>query len=469
MKAARSLWAQAARADYLQEKVTGLDQSQIVDQLTLRYVRMLEIMEQHVTDNRLSIYLNALAAYDHDSSYLTAREFSDLKGTMALTLGGIGGSLVLRSGNWVIGSLDPDGPAAHSGQLHVGDRILAIAQGDGGSEDVMEAPAWHLIDLIRGPKGTTLTLTILSADVQAKRTVSLVRDNIELSECRPSASIVDLPTGSHGVDRLGIITLPLFYEYSGANTTTGTSADTARLIEKLKADNIQGLILDLRGNPGGALKEAIGVTGLFIPSGPVCQRGDRTGQVSIDRCVRALAVYEGPLVVLTSRSSASAAEIVAGALQDYGRALIVGDSRTFGKGTVQTLVPLSELLGGSDCGAVKVTIGKLYRPGGASTQLIGVVPDIVLPSETDRSDVGEGLSSNTLAWDKVPALLYTNFDWVGKMLPELRNKSAARIKGDKGLQAAWPKSSRRNDPVGTSFHERVPVPMRGCQIRPNKQ
>jgi carboxyl-terminal processing protease len=437
LKAARVLWEEATRADYLQEKLTGLAHAQIVAMLTLRYERRLEIMRQLATEDRLASYFDALAnAYDPDSSYLTAKEYYELKGTMALTLGGIGGSLVLRDGQWVIGNLEPGGPAAHSGRLHAGDRILAVAQGDGGSEDVTECPSWHLIDLVRGPKGSMVTLTVLPAGkgAQEKRTVSLVRDNIDLVEGRPSAVIVDLPRGGHGAERLGIINLPLFYEKSESNGPSGTAADTARLIEKLKAENIRGLILDLRGNPGGALREAIGVTGLFIPAGPAFQSRTGAGHVEVERTGAANALYEGPMVVLTSRTSASAAEIVAGALQDYGRALIVGDSHTYGKGTVQTLMPLSELLDGSDCGAIKVTIGKLYRPGGDSTQLKGVVPDIVLPSETDRLDVGEVLSPNALAWDRVPPLLHTNFDWVGQVLPELRDKSAARVKGDKGFQ-----------------------------------
>ena len=437
LRASRALWQQETRADYLQQKLIGLPPPQIVTLLTARYRYKLEGMRQLGSEELLSLYLDALArAYDPDSSYLTTKKADEFRNTLALTVAGIGGSLVSKGGYWAIGDLQPGGPAACSGLLHPGDRILAVAEGNGEAEDVNEMPSWRLVDLIRGPKGTTVKLTVLPAgqDIRAVSTVSLVRDNLEWSAGQPSAVIAELSRTSRERDTIGIVRLPLFYQQSGPNAVTGTSADVARLIEVLKTENIKGLILDLRGNPGGSVAEAISVIGLFIPSSTVLETCAGTGLVEIQRSPSIRALYDGPLVVLTSRASASSAEIVAGALQDYGKALIVGDSSTYGKGTVQTLVPVSQLLHGPGGGTVKVTIAKLYRPGGAATQLRGVVPDIILPSETDRPDIGEAQSPNALPWDSVSPEISSHVDCLHKILPELRRLSQARVNRNAGFR-----------------------------------
>ena len=241
---------------------------------------------------------------------------------------------------------------------------------------------------------------------------------------KPNQVVAELSRTSHARDSIGIVRLPLLYEQSGPNALTGTSADTARLIEVLKTENIKGLILDLRGNPGGSLMEALRVIGLFVSSSTVSQTCAGTGQVEIQRSPGFHAIYDGPLVVLTSRSSASAAEIVAGALQDSRESVELWvDSVTYGKGTVQTLIPLSQLLHGPGGGTVKVTIAKLYRPDGAATQLRGVVPDIILPSESDRPDIGEAQSPNALTWDRVPSQISSHVDCLHKIIPALRHRS----------------------------------------------
>ena len=225
--------------------------------------------------------------------------------------------------------------------------------------------------------------------------------------------------------RVGVIDLPLIYEPSDPNAN-GAALDTARLIAKLREQGISGLILDLRRNGGGSVQEAIGVAGLFIPAGPVVQTRDKNGRRTASS-PEPKAFYSGPLVVLTSRFSASAAEIVAGAFQDYGRALIVGDACTFGKGTMQILVPFKTLLHFSGFGAVKVTVAQLYRPNGSSTQMKGVVPDIILPSETDGADIGEARLPNALPWDFTPGAIHTNFNLVIPALASLRENSQARV------------------------------------------
>jgi carboxyl-terminal processing protease len=241
---------------------------------------------------------------------------------------------------------------------------------------------------------------------------------------------------------LGVIDLPLFYEGSGPEAA-GAAADVARLVRRLKTEGITGLVLDLRRNPGGSLSEAIKLTGLFIPGAPVLQTRDAEGHAEVAMSPGTNALYSGPLVVLTSRHSASSAEVVAGTLQDFARAVIVGDSSTFGKGTVQTLVPLKKLIDHPGLGTMKVTVAKFYRPSGGSTQLKGILPDIVLPSESDLPDFGEARLDYALPWDTVAPAAYRKCDLVAPVLSALRAKSAARVAGDpwfqlvRGEVAAW--------------------------------
>jgi len=436
LDAAHGLWREKVRSDYLQEKLAGSSPAKIAAQLRQRYERRLQIMSQFDSNEVLEIYLDALArAFDPHSDYFGHEAAQEFNTEMNLSLVGIGGSLESKGGDWIVGDLIPGGPAARSGLLHPGDQIIGVAQDDGETEDVTAVPWWHVVNLLRGPEGSKVRLTIIPAGqgTTARKTVSLVREVLRLADEYAQAAIIDLPRTNGDAIRVGIINLPIFYESSGPNGA-GASADTARLLDKLKQEGIAGLILDLRRNRGGLLPEAIGLTGLFIPRGPVLQTRDSTGLVEVERSPGTNAMYSGPLVVLTSRVSASSSEIVAGALQDYGRALIVGDSSTFGKGTVQNLVPLRKILQVSGFGAVKVTVAKFYRPSGASTQLKGVVPDIVLPSETDLPSIAEARLPNALPWDIVPPANYTNFDWVRPVLLELREKSRARVAADPGFR-----------------------------------
>ena len=306
-------------------------------------------------------------------------------------------------------------------------------------------PLPDAVKLIRGAKGTRVRLTFIPAgasDASVRKTVTIVRDEVKLEDQQAKARIVDWPQTNGPTLRLGVINLPAFYGGFGQKTGTTPSsatADVAKLIRKLETEHIQGLVLDLRQNGGGSLEEAITLTGLFIHDGPVVQTREPDGRMNVDSDTDSAELYDGPLIVLTSRFSASASEILAGALQDYGRALIVGDESTFGKGTVQTVIPLAKFMDRNgmahsfDPGALKVTIQKFYRPSGASTQLKGVKADIALPSLSDVADVGESKLQDPLPWDLVPPADFVREDHVTPFLKELRARSAARVAGEKDL------------------------------------
>jgi carboxyl-terminal processing protease len=436
LAAAQDLWRQEVREDYLLEKLAGTPIVNIAPALAQRYGGRLQTMGRLNPAEVLGIYLDALAhAYDPHSDYFGHPEREELRIEMNLSLFGIGGTLQAKGGYCIIRDLIPGGPAASSGLLKPGDRIVAVAQDKSEPVDIKDMPPSQVVELIRGPKGSTVRVTIIPAGAgnSNRKTVTLVRDEIKLSEAHAKAAIIDLPQTGGRPLRVGVIDLRLFYG-RGDKEGDGASADTIRLIRKLKQEGVRGLILDLRRNGGGSLDEAIRLTGLFIPSGPVVQTLGPEDDVEVGISPETNSLYDGPVVVLTSRLSASASEIVAGALQDYGRALIVGDSSTFGKGTVQTVVPLREFFHQRGLGEVDVTIGKFYRPSGASTQLRGVVPDIVLPSETDLPDIGEANLPNALSWDILPPTTYAKFDLVRPVLGALREKSRTRVAADPGFR-----------------------------------
>src|SRR5258706_10413202 len=344
-------------------------------------------------DQVYEVYLTALAhVYDRHSDYMGRRQLEEFNISMSLSLFGIGAQLQSEEGYCKIRALLPGGPAMASKQIKPGDRIVAVAQDGKEPVDIIEMPLIEVVQLIRGPKGTKVTLTLIPGDAvdsSMRKTLTLVRDEIKLENQEAKARIVDLPIADGKTQRIGVIDLPSFYsgdESRNGHGHSGATADVAKLIEKLKQENVKGIILDLRRNGGGSLEEAINLTGLFFEFGPVVQTKDGEGHVSVERDRDPTVLYEGPLVVLTSKLSASASEILAGALQDYERAILVGDPSTFGKGTVQSMIQLAPLMHRlkqeptENPGALKLTIRKFYRPDGSSTQLKGVVPDIILPS-----------------------------------------------------------------------------------------
>ncbi len=437
--AAKTLWRQQLRYEYLQEKLAGKKEPDIVKTLGRRPARIAETMRKLDEKAVLEMYLEALAqVYDPHSDYMGPEQLKSFEIAMNLSLIGIGATLQSQEGYCKIMELVPGGPAARSGLIKNGDRIVGVAQKEGGEfTDLVDMPLSQAVELIRGKKGTTVHLNVIpsdAADDSVRKTISIVRDEIKLEDQQAKAQIIDLPVGDK-TQRIGVIDLPGFYagEGDGKSAPTSASADVARLVSKLKQENVTGIILDLRRNGGGSLQEAIDLTGLFISSGPVVQTRNYEGRVEVSKDRDNKIAWDGPLVVLTSRFSASASEIVAGALQDYGRAVVVGDTSTFGKGTVQTIIPLDRIMQGegitpgSDPGALKVTISKFYRPSGQSTQLEGVKADIVIPSLTDLPEIGESDMENPLPWDTIPAAKYNAVNRVAPAIETLRTRSSERL------------------------------------------
>jgi carboxyl-terminal processing protease len=444
---AKQLWRERLRYEYLQEKLNKEKPEEIVKILSRRYHRNLRFFADWTGSDVMQIYLTALAhVYDPHSDYMDKQQLDNFAMSMNLSLEGIGAELTSPDGYCTIRKLVPGGPAEKSGKVKVNDRIVAVAQGSAPAVDVVDMNLNKAVQLIRGPKGTEVRLTIIPADAadpSVRKVVTLIRDTISLEEQAAKAKVLDLPGANGEKLRIGVIDLPSFYssmDLTGTedhSSSKSCSADVARLLKKLIAEKVQGVILDLRRNGGGVLEEAVRITGFFIKEGPVVQVRDVNDHVSVkaDRDPRVL--YDGPLVVLTSRFSASASEIVAAALQDYGRALIVGDSSTHGKGTVQAPSPLKAFMRPSavvtnDPGLLKLTISKFYRVNGESTQLKGVVPDIVLPSVINYStDFGESSLDYPLQWDtNAPA----QFDRTGMIEPykaELLKDSEARVTASK--------------------------------------
>ena len=444
LQAARQLWWEQLRAEYLQEQLGDKKPDDIVKILNRRQTQLLRSMQELTQDDVLEIYLNALAhVYDPHSDYFGHEQMDNFAISMNLSLFGIGATLQSDDGACKISELVPGGPAARSGLLKPGDRIIAVAQAGQAPVDILNMPLWHAVELIRGPKGTVVSLTIIPAtatDDSIHKTITLVRDQVKLEDEQAKARIVDWPGAKGKVMRLGVIDLPSFYGDVGESRDGGyrsCSEDVAALLKKLKAEKVRGVILDLRHNGGGSLQEAINLTGLFIPAGPVVQTRGPDGDMEVGASTDSATLYDGPLIVLTSRFSASASEILAGALQDYGRAVIVGDPATFGKGTVQTIVSLASVMDRNnlghafDPGALKVTIRKFYRPSGASTQLKGVASNIVLPSQTDIGDVAESALKDPLPWDTVASAAYEPLGLVRPYVDSLRDSSARRVAAEK--------------------------------------
>jgi carboxyl-terminal processing protease len=452
---AKHLWSQRLRFEYLQEKlsreisptnsavVLTLPKSataEIADTLARHYRWNLHMITNGDGTDVLQAYLNALAhAYDPHSDYFNPEHAQDFSINMSLSLFGIGAQLREDDGYCKIDQLIHGGPAEKSKKVKEGDRVVAVAQSNQPPVDVVDMELGKTVQLIRGPKGTEVRLTISPLeDRAARRVVTLVRDEIKLEDQEAKARLIESPDGHGGTNRIGIVDLPSFYapvDLSGNSGHTApkyTSVDVARLIKKLVQEKASGIILDLRSNPGGSLEEAVKLTGLFIKDGPVVLARSHDGSVNVDSDNDPSVLYTGPLVVLVNRLSASASEIAAAALQDYGRALVVGDISTFGKGTVQNLNPLRPFVwpatATNDPGTVKITIRKFYRVSGASTQLRGVMPDIVLPDRLNYStQFGESSLDNPLNWDTIPSANYSKLNLVQPYLDELLRHSIGRI------------------------------------------
>jgi carboxyl-terminal processing protease len=445
MADADSLWRDRIEGELLQEKLNKLALEPGPKVIEKRYDQLLKNLDERDDNDVLQLFLNAAAqTYDPHSEYLGKSDLESFEINMRLSLTGIGAELKPEDGYAKVERLITGGPAQLSGKVSVGDRIAAVAQGKDAFVDVVDMKIDKVVELIRGKKGTVVRLLIVpanTADPSKRKIVELVRDDVKLTEQEAKAELIErgLPDGA--TQKLGWITLPSFYQdMERSRTGKSTSRDVAALVKRLEHEGIQGLVIDLRHDGGGSLDEAIKMTGLFINPGPVVQVKDANGDVQVLKDQGPSVLYGGPLIVLTNRLSASASEIFAAALQDYGRAVIVGDSSTFGKGTVQTLLELGRfmpLLGGSsnDAGALKLTVQKFYRVAGGSTQLRGVISDVVLPSLTDNSEIGEASLDHPLQYDEVePAAIDLANNRKPLFIDDLRKRSSNRISQDAGFQ-----------------------------------
>ncbi len=408
-----------------------------VETIRKRYERLLKTLQEETREDQANTFLSALAqSYDPHSEYMGQRALDNFNIQMGLSLVGIGAVLRSEDGYAKIVELVPGGPADRGGQLKENDRIVAVAQGDAEFEDVVDMKLDKVVERIRGKKGTTVRLQVMPAaslDPSKLTVISIVRDEVQLKDQQAKAQVIDTLDSDGADTRIGWITLPSFYANMNqrGQPARSTTKDVAALLKRLKKEGIEGLVIDLRRDSGGSLEEAIRMTGLFIPKGPVVQAKDTDGNITPMNDSDPGVMWDGPLIVLMNRLSASASEIFAAALQDYGRAVVVGDEQSFGKGTVQTLIDVQRFMPlfaqTRDAGAVKLTIQKFYRVKGGSTQLRGVASDIVLPSLTDHEDVGEGSLKNPLGYDEVPARRFTPSGNIGALVPRLRSASEARV------------------------------------------
>jgi carboxyl-terminal processing protease len=435
------IWQDRIEAELLKEDLAELKLRPPQETVTRRYEQVLRNVREMEEDDVVKTFLSALAqTYDPHSEYLSPSDLENFQISMKLSLVGVGAVLSSEDGYAKVKEVVPGGPADRDGRLTVNDRIAAVAQGEAEFEDVVDMKLDKVVEKIRGKKGTLVRLLVIpgeATDPSKRKIIEIRRDEVKLKDQEAKAEVLDLDGQSGNSVRIGWITLPSFYaNMENRGAPKSTTEDVAALISRLKREGIQGLVIDLRRDGGGSLEEAINLTGLFIPRGPVVQAKDSNGKITVSQDTNPELVYNGPLIVLVNRLSASASEIFAAALQDYGRAVIVGDERSFGKGTVQTVLDLGRLmspfsLGTADAGALKLTIQKFYRVRGGSTQLKGVESDIVLPSLTDNSEIGEGSLKNRLAYDEVaPVKIVDSMAATPLFLDELRARSAQRIVGD---------------------------------------
>lgn len=440
------LWKQSVRNDWLRLKLAGQEPADIRKTLDNRYENLAERVSQLNGQDAFESFLNAYtASIDPHTDYFDPRSAELFNQSMSLSLEGIGAQLQKQDDVVVIREIIPGGPAASSGKFTPGDRIVGVGQGASGPmEDVIGWRIDDVVDKIKGPKGTQVRLDIIPAgmgmDSKPVR-IALTRATIRLEEQAAESEILILPSEDGEPERrIGVIKLPAFYQdFAGRRSNNGdyTSAtrDVARLLEEFQTEDIDGVVMDLRNNGGGSLNEAIELTGLFIDKGPVVQVRESGGRVSVEGDSDSGVAWAGPLAVLINRGSASASEIFAGAIQDYGRGLVIGET-SFGKGTVQNLVDLDRWPGNEDSrfGQVKLTIAQFFLPGGSSTQNKGVVPDIGFPVMVDATEFGESTYDNALPWTRIAAVPHTQYGNFAPLLPRLEALHAERVADAKEFQ-----------------------------------
>jgi len=437
LKAAQEIWRLKIKFDLLTLKLGGTELEEAKNRMMKRVRGLWKDYSQYDDDDVVSLFLNAMAnAYDPHSAYMAAQELKNFDISIKLSLDGIGAVLRWEDGYTVVNSVIPGGAAARHGKLRVEDRIIAVAQADEAFESVIDMRLNDVVQLIRGKRGTTVRLQVLRESEIGLDTLkfSIVRDKIVLKEGEAQSHIFEPSTGTKESSnlpelkhRIGVIKLPSFYvdfndRRKNPNNYKSSSRDVKKHLQKFVDSNVDGLILDLRSNGGGGLDEAITMAGLFIGRNPVVvvrQSGGR--RVTVHRS-REKTIFENPVLLMLNRYSASASEILAGALQDYQRAVLVGDRTTFGKGTVQNIVQLPE-----GFGALKITIAQFYRVSGGSTQNKGVEANIIFPSVNNVRDIGESVLENALPWRSIDSVSYSKVQNLEKILGTLNERSNKRV------------------------------------------
>ena len=426
-----ALWERRVKASILSMKLNERDLGDIQDVLLKRYRNRLKQARQTRSEDAFQLYINAFAStYDPHTQYLSPRSSENFNMSMSLSLQGIGAVLRTEDDYTSVVRLVPAGPADKAGELKPSDRIVSVGQGERGK--LIDVVGWRLddvVELIRGPKDTIVRLELVdnSGDEESSRVIRIKRDTVKLEEQAAQKKVFTLESELGDV-RIGVLEIPTFYvDFNavrrGEKNFRSTTRDVSRLIEELKVEGVDGLVVDLRSNGGGSLQEAQSLTGLFIRKGPTVQvRKARRPNARIYRDEDGRTAWDGPLAVLVNRLSASASEIFAGAIQDYQRGLVIG-TQTFGKGTVQTLVPLNR-------GQLKITEAKFYRVSGDSTQHQGIVPDIAYPDVFGIDNIGESTLEDALTWDTIKPAVYRQTNNVQPYLERLRVKHERRVAQD---------------------------------------
>lgn len=415
-------WRQKLKYDALNLKLAGKDEAGIKETLTKRYTNTIRRLTQTQNEDAFQLVMNSFArSIEAHTSYLSPRRADRFKVEMNLELEGIGAVLQPVDEFTVIRSLVPGGPADKTNQLKPEDKIIGVAQGE---DDFVDIVGWRLddvIELIKGKKGTEVRLQVVRGENISgnSKQVSIIRDKVRLEDRAADSQVFESKIGELNA-KVGVVTIPSFYN--------NLSEDVKKQVKKLKDQNIEGLIIDLRGNGGGSLSEASLLTGLFIDKGPVVQIRNSVGNISQRGDYDGNTYYDGPLTVLVDRYSASASEIFAAALQDYGRALVVGE-QTFGKGTVQEHRGIGRAFDSFDnkLGSIQFTVAKFYRIDGGSTQNKGVVPDILFPSAIEASEWGESQEENALPWDNIRPARYKPLATISSQIKRLDERHKARI------------------------------------------
>lgn len=424
-------WRKRLKNQALSLILADKPEAEIPDTLTRRYQNQLSRLDQYNAQDVFQIYANSLAEqYDPHTNYFSPRRAENFDINMSLSFEGIGAMLQVEDEYAKVTRLIPAGPADKQGELKPSELIIGVGQGDSGPiEDVVGWRLDEVVDLIRGPRDTIVRLEVIpgKGKTDQRRVIPIRRNEVKLEEQAAQKEIIEFTDEADQTHRIGVIDIPAFYidfeaYRNGDKNYRSTTRDVQKLVDELVAEGVEGLVIDLRDNGGGSLQEANQLTGLFIEYGPTVQIRSAESRVWRDGKRRKSRYYEGPLAVMINRLSASASEIFAGAIQDYGRGIIVGE-QSFGKGTVQSLVALQE-------GQLKITESKFYRISGESTQHRGVIPDIQYPSLFDPEQIGESALDNALAWDQIAPARFSRYNDYRAILPTLTDLHEKRAAND---------------------------------------